>query len=438
LRGSAALKPSKTALSILLLAAAALTAGRIRGEPVLSLLGAIFLAVSGYCFLAVLFLALAHRNKAPALSARITGGALRPGAAAGVFVAREPAAPFFRLPALLVRYEINLATKDGRAARYVFDPDAPQTGGASFPAPERGAYYGAGDRLIVADALGLFRWSFRAGEEAGGPRLLVAPRLPEEAPFVPPRSGGTRRREERFRRAGGLTEHRPYVPGDDPRRINWKLYGHAGGLFVREGEREPPPRSRLIILVDTQVDPALFNPEAGRRGVDLLCENACALALDYRGGGREALTGYTGGALREGADPAALAWPAALPLGSGAEFPPLPEGRGLLILALPRTAGKPGALDRCLESRPPGEKTDLAFLCPEAALKGPAETCAARYGQFPKVRAWAAAFNGGSRGLRPTAGGPRGAEPPAFQTAPTTPPGSRPPQIPPTREAGPR
>ncbi len=45
-------------------------------------------------------------------------------------------------------------------------------------------------------------------------------------------------------------ESRPYVPGDDPRRIHWTHYAHTGELFVRQGEEVPPPAGTCRIVLD--------------------------------------------------------------------------------------------------------------------------------------------------------------------------------------------
>lgn len=42
-------------------------------------------------------------------------------------------------------------------------------------------------------------------------------------------------------------ERREYVPGDDPRHIDWKLYARTGGLIVRTGEDGVPRRGRVWI-----------------------------------------------------------------------------------------------------------------------------------------------------------------------------------------------
>ncbi|MDR0656480.1 MAG: DUF58 domain-containing protein, partial [Treponema sp.] len=279
-------------------------------------------------------------------------------------------------------------------------PRPAAAGITSFTVRERGAYYGPRDELAVFDVPGFFRLSFPVPQE-DDPRLLAVP-IPAEEPIpLSIRSGGEEQRSEpHFRRTDDLTDHRPYIPGDDPRRINWKLYGHAGDLFVREGEPEPPPHSRLVILLDTQADPGLYSPEAGRRAVDLLCSNALAAALEFSGRGMEVSIGHTGGRIREGNAQElapALAWPAALPAVSPLDLPALPEGRtaGILILALPRARVEAAALDRFLKHRPPDKKVDLFFIYEEgnanaADLKEAAGICAAVYGRKPGVRAlWA-------------------------------------------------
>lgn len=42
-------------------------------------------------------------------------------------------------------------------------------------------------------------------------------------------------------------EHRSYVQGDDPRTIDWKLYGKTDRLFIREHEQETNLRATLLV-----------------------------------------------------------------------------------------------------------------------------------------------------------------------------------------------
>jgi hypothetical protein len=321
---------------------------------------------------------------------------------------------FFRMPGVLIRYALELSTKDGRRLNHIFDPDFLEKDMSAFNAPDRGAYYGERDRLLVFDILGLFRAAIAVPQRAG-PRLLVMPQAAGQPLPLTMQSGGVERRTDpHFLRTDDLIDHRPYVPGDDPRRINWKLYGHAGGLFVREGEPEPPPHSRLVILIDTLADRGLYTAEAGRRAVDLLCENALALALNYADRGMDVGIGFSGGGVSGGGPAelaAVLAHPAAQSLYAAErpwELPQADEARGVLILALPRewSAGDAQdnirapqrSLDSFLKKRNPKQAIDLLFLYggKDALMKGlqkddrleeSAEACVRFYGEKGGVRA---------------------------------------------------
>lgn len=57
-------------------------------------------------------------------------------------------------------------------------------------------------------------------------------------------------------RGAGLefVQYRSYEPGDEPRRIDWKLYARSDRLFVREAERESP--LTVWVLIDTSASMA--------------------------------------------------------------------------------------------------------------------------------------------------------------------------------------
>ncbi|MDR2079894.1 MAG: DUF58 domain-containing protein [Treponema sp.] len=377
----------------------ALGAGVLRKELALTLLGGVFLALLGYCAIAALVLVWIHSKRARLLVSRMLNRNIPVGKNAEIVLDRDKAGAggFFRFPGILIRYEILLTTRDGREIRYLFDPDEITRRSSlrkkspfAFPVPKRGAYYGSFDRFFVGDILGLFRFYLPLPQDKS-PRILALPQAAAEPIPVYIRSGGESQRQNiRYQRTDNLIDHRPYVPWDDPRRINWKLYGHAPSneLFVREGEREPPPHSRLLILVDTQTDPALYNPASGRRGVDLLCENALAVALEYQNRGVALSIGYTGGSIVEGTNAElaeALAYPAAQ--SAPPDLPAPPADRGVLVLALPRTTTE-GVLDRFLKTRKqPGTPVDMVFLYGDDGLAEAAQTCVRHYNQRGGIHA---------------------------------------------------
>jgi uncharacterized protein (DUF58 family) len=387
-----------------------------RGELVLVLTGSVFLVVWMYCLLMTMLLVLIHRSRIKRVSFRITPLEIAVGEQARIVYSESDEIAhnidLFQLPGILIRCRVLLYTKDGRRIRHDFRP-----GTSAFTVKKRGAYFSDYDEFAVFDMFGFFRIACRLPQMSDA-RLLAAPAAGEPVPANARAGESAQRPEFTFQRTDNLIEHRPYMPGDDPRRINWKLFGHGGELFVREGEQEPPPRSNMLILVDTQFDPLLYSAAAARRGVDVLCENALAAALACAESGFDVRVGYSspqsrlsaaGGqcdnrneTIRRGNSPmelaAAFARPAALPLSAAAELPSPTEDRGILILALPRAAAENSALDRFLRShagRAAGRETaptvELVFLYGVDAITGyaAAKTCAAIYNRRPGVRAFA-------------------------------------------------
>lgn len=422
--------PQTMGIFILLIIMLAFIAGAIRRDLVLTLIGAVFLVLWVYCLVMTLLFALINRRRAGCVSININPREIAAGGQVEIVYSEErrprrKRSGTFRLLGILVRCRVLLSTRDGRRIRRDIDPaiNVPET----FTVNRRGAYFSDYDEFAVFDALGFFRFSFRIPPESGA-RLLAGPRAAEEPLPVKSRAGEENLRPElSFQRSGNPIDHRPYVPGDDPRRINWKLYSHGGELFVRENEHEPPAHSKILILVDTQFDPLLYTARTARRGIDLLCENALAAALACAGAGQDVQIAYNGimentdgsGGASEDNSPAglaaALARPAALPLSAAAELPATGGDRGILILALPRAAAESPALDRFLRdfaARRAGRNTaktvDLVFMYGDGVESGgdknrrqpafselaaAAETCAIVYNRRPGVRARTAAVS---------------------------------------------
>ncbi len=44
-----------------------------------------------------------------------------------------------------------------------------------------------------------------------------------------------------------FTEHRPYTPGDEPKRIDWKAYGKTERFYIKQFEEETNLRTTLIL-----------------------------------------------------------------------------------------------------------------------------------------------------------------------------------------------
>ena len=71
---------------------------------------------------------------------------------------------------------------------------------------------------------------------------------------------------------------RKYYPGDDARRLNWKVFAHSRELFLRVGEETPPPESRILFVLDATDNPLV--PKSLRGGYLDALVDSCASAMD--------------------------------------------------------------------------------------------------------------------------------------------------------------
>jgi uncharacterized protein (DUF58 family) len=106
-------------------------------------------------------------------------------------------------------------------------------------------------------------------------------------------SEARRRGRRQNRRAGGGTEMidtRPYVPGDDPRRVAWAAYARLERLVVRLVADEAP--LRLALVIDTSASMRFGSPSklrqaarvaAGLATVALSGEDRCAAVAGASG-----------------------------------------------------------------------------------------------------------------------------------------------------------
>ena len=113
----------------------------------------------------------------------------------------------------------------------------------------RGVYTIHSCRLIVRDRFDLFRTEFSrdyrqtltvypAGSGTGSQTLLK--RYSPEA----------RSASRSLLKDSSFYESRLYSPGDDPRRIHWKLQARFGNLFVKDGYTASPSGKKILMLVN--------------------------------------------------------------------------------------------------------------------------------------------------------------------------------------------
>lgn len=266
-------------------AAASVAAGVFKGEIVLLLSAGIILSVAFYAFIAVFTLSLIHKKRAASLNAIITVPVLACGESSALKI--QTPLRFFQAPACMVRYEVNLQTQNGRSFVALFPPEFFAGKICEFACEKRGAYYGQKDAIVIFDCFGFWRKRLDVLQDKNI-RLCVTPYAianpPKPVNFA---AGNVLRKEKSIVQSNDLNESRPYIPGDDPRRINWKLYGHASELFVRVPELETPPHSLITMVVDASVDANLFSQKDAANAVDLLCAAALGIAAESVKSGME-------------------------------------------------------------------------------------------------------------------------------------------------------
>ena len=223
----------------------------------------------------------------------------------------------------------------------------------------RGRYFYKRQYLNIRDFAGFFAAAYTQPPCLSVPYIVVQPVLsPQKTVFPDLRSRAVNELPSQ-ERTNELYESRPYFPGDDPRKIHWKLYAHTNTLSIKLGAFEPPPVKRLTIYIEEPVCmkkkeqawvASVFDAFIGRlSGVIIELLNAgiqCSLLLyDYP---QQSLQRYE---ITEEASAAAaqiqnlLAIPAlraaseALP-DAMAVFNAVPDGGGLLYCYMP-TEGVP-------------------------------------------------------------------------------------------------
>lgn len=397
-------RPRVGAAAALLLSGTAFYFGSKSGETVL-LLAAFVLAVPfAWSFAALTLLAALHRallrlNDFSAVT--LSPHAVSADENIKVYIGAQSAAAKrvlpFSLPAVIIRYRLNLATKDGKQIKEVFGTDLWLKECDEFSIRGmrnmRGAYFGLCDYIEMTDVFGFFVFN-KPVHSISTARLIVKSGINNNYYFPSAFFGGSSRRSgTRVIKTDDLTEQRPYVPGDDPRRINWKLLGHSENLFVREEDREPPPHTRLVLLLCAEAAPGLFRAKGeAAAAADTLCEAALYLAQDALQNGAQVFFGGCGVDLCEleaknAAECLALPF-ACVPARADAALPVInSQEKEVTVLALPcdlsaqdnKIQRKKNALDNFLDRVLPNTKVKIFFMSTDEHLSGAAHAAALLY-----------------------------------------------------------
>jgi uncharacterized protein (DUF58 family) len=273
-------------LALVIIAAVALLVGVLRTDLAALfwgasfLLFAVFALIAGHLFRAVL--RRRGRRTVEFLSVILPSAGVFAGEQAEALVSADLPRRF--PPGFAARVSLPLAWHDRRIDTVGLRlSHGKSQGRVAFTAEHRGTYASSDAVLEARDILGFTRHRLLVPLRE---RLTVFPRLQGDealSPFMEQAdesSADARRR----RRSEELLEARKYYPGDDMRRLNWKVFAHLNELFLRIGEEVPPPESRILVVLDCTTNPLL--PSAAAAGyLDTLvssCASLMAALIDKR------------------------------------------------------------------------------------------------------------------------------------------------------------
>ncbi len=270
---------SARGLALSVVAAGLLAAGLARADLAALFWGASFLLYAAYAVaaghLCMLLLRRARAAQPDFLSVILPPAGLSPGDACDVRVLAR--LPRVLAPGFVVRFRLPLFWHE-RSVQSIACRLGPGTTERSIPfqAMKRGTYRSSEAILEVRDVLGFSenRLSVPAVET-----LTVFPALtPGQSPQILAEAKDAASVTRRRRRSEELLEVRKYYPGDDARRLNWKVFAHSRELFLRVGEETPPPESRLLFVLDTTENPLIPRQLRGEYLDGLV--DCCASAMD--------------------------------------------------------------------------------------------------------------------------------------------------------------
>ncbi|NVP25727.1 DUF58 domain-containing protein [Treponema phagedenis] len=115
----------------------------------------------------------------------------------------------------------------------------------------RGKYVCESSSLCFRDLFDFFCIELHTKKESVL-RPLVFPAQTAESvqtpiPFIPALESDNKNSSLRTQ---DMYESRPYIPGDDLRKINWKVYAHTQELAVRQGDFTPPPIQSFFVFIE--------------------------------------------------------------------------------------------------------------------------------------------------------------------------------------------
>ena len=274
-----------------------LISGLLRGELLSAVCGGLLTLYAGFAAAAIAVTALCWKSEEPDLAS--DGGGFTVTPARSKTAQSESAKTFPHcVPGTAAFYTIEFSLSSDPTAETFARLCIPLQGIQTKYHPEnltRGRYFYKRQYLNIRDFAGFFAAAYTQPPCLSVPYIVVQPVLPPQKTVFPDLRSRTVNDLPSQERTHELYESRPYFPGDDPRKIHWKLYAHTNTLSIKLGAFEPPPVKRLTIYIEEPVcvkkkeralTASIFNAFIGRlSGVIIELLNAgiqCSLLLyDY-------------------------------------------------------------------------------------------------------------------------------------------------------------
>ena len=243
-----------TAMGVLLL-----ISGLLRGELLSAVCGGLLTLYTGFAVAATAVTALCWKAEEPAFASDGGGFTITP--ARSKKAQAEPAQSFPPcVPGTAAFYTIEFSREVSRppasTAEAAVTLSIPLQRKRTEYYPHnltRGRYFYKRQYLTIRDFAGFLTVSYMLPPRLSAPYAVVQPALPPERAVFPNLRSRAVNDLPSQERTHELYESRPYFPGDDPRKIHWKLYAHTNTLSIKLGAFEPPPVKRLTIYIEEPV-----------------------------------------------------------------------------------------------------------------------------------------------------------------------------------------
>lgn len=146
----------------------------------------------------------------------------------------------------------------------------------NIPQNDRGKFLNHKEYFMLVDIAGFFNFYITQIEKTIN-KIYIKPNIRQIHFFELPKAlSRTDAPLSNYQRSDELYETRPYLPGDDTRKINWKLFAHINELSIKQGDFIPPQQKFFTLYVD---QPSVIKPnQLLKKKYDAFIEKIASIA----------------------------------------------------------------------------------------------------------------------------------------------------------------